>query len=301
MGDQVRDWTIALGPFTSLPLVGVPSNGGGNSFGPVYYWVLWISRVTIGPLVNNLPQAGGIGLAAAPSIADAVLCIGIRKAGGSWLFAAATTLLIASCPFDLALSSVIWNPVLAVTFAKIGSGLLLAWSDELTRGRRLMVFAVAWLAVQAHTPAVPVAMSIFLWLMLAGRRRRVPALAIVADAACVVMILQLPSMLAWTTRLLSEPGGRNLAAALLLLLAVLIQKPRLDRAATLFRLPAYGALVRGAETVARRQEPIRRLDAPFLQEPSDPEFVLRILGGRIDRQAPMAAQLSPLGEVIYVR
>ena len=82
MGDQIRDWTIALGPFANLPLVGAPSNGGGNSFGPVYYWVLWASRVTIGPLVDNLPHAGGIGLAAAQSFADAVLWTEFEERAG---------------------------------------------------------------------------------------------------------------------------------------------------------------------------------------------------------------------------
>ena len=406
MGDQVRDWTIALGPFANLPLVGAPSNGGGNSFGPVYYWVLWASRVTIGPLVDNLPHAGGIGLAAAQSFADAVLCLGIRKATGSWVFAIATVLVIASCPSDLALSSVIWNPVLAVTFVKIEIGLLLAWADELTQPRRLVVFAVAWLAVQAHTPALPVAVSIAIGLVLLARRRGVSVLAAVAEAACVVIVLQVPSMLtsapvqptrvigalqhpqqlrvleafrsvsvsmgsmaaapfaaphtalvlicaaaallraigvfapisaitvwplvltvllwaiwpeaydsylymavvpsvvlmlAWTARLLPAPAGRDAAAACLLALALLVQKPRIDRAATLFRLPEYGALVRGAGTIAQRQEPMRRIDAPFVREATDPEFLFRVFGGRIDRQAPVAARISTGGEVSYVR
>jgi hypothetical protein len=405
MGDQIRDWTIALGPFANLPLVGAPSNGGGNSFGPVYYWVLWASRVTIGPLVDNLPHAGGIGLAAAQSFADAVLCTGIRRASGSWVFAVATVLAIASCPFDLALSSVIWNPVLAVTFVKIGIGLLLAWANELTRPRRLVVFAVTWLAVQAHTPALPVAVSIAFGLVLLARQRGVPVLAAVAEAACVVIVLQVPSMLtsasvqptrvvgalqhlrqlrifeafrsvsvsmesmvaaplaapqmalvlicgagallratgafspisaitvwpialtvllwavwpeaydsylymtvvpsvvlmlAWTARLLPAPAGRAAAAACLLALALLVQKPRIDHAATLFRLPEYGALVRGAGTIVQRQEPMRRIDAPFAREATDPEFLFRVLGGRIDRQAPMAARISAAGEVSYV-
>jgi len=406
MGDQVRDWTIALGPFASLPLVGAPSNGGGNSFGPVYYWVLWASRVTIGPIVANLPHAGGVGLAAAQSVADAVLCAGIRKASGSWVFAVATVLVIATCPSDLALSSVIWNPVLAVTFVKIGIGLLLAWGDELTRPRRVVLFAVAWLAVQSHTPALPVALSIALGLVLLARQRGVSVLAAVAEAACVVIVLQVPSMLtsasvqptrvvsalqhpqqlrlfeafrsvsvsmesmaaapfaaphaslvlicgaaallralgvfapisamtvwplvltvllwaiwpeaydsylymavvpsvvlmlAWTARLLTAPAGRAAAAACLLALALLIQKPRIDRAATLFRLPEYGALVRGAGTIARRQEPMRHIEAPFVREATDPEFLYRVLGGRIDRQAPVAARISARGEVSYVR
>jgi hypothetical protein len=36
-----------------------------------------------------------------------------------------------------------------------------------------------------------------------------------------------------------------------------------------FRLPEYGALVRGAGTIVQRQEPMRRIDAPFVREATD--------------------------------
>ena len=48
--EQIRDWNIALGPLSSLPLVGTASTAGGHTFGPVFYWALWLIRVTIGPL-----------------------------------------------------------------------------------------------------------------------------------------------------------------------------------------------------------------------------------------------------------
>ncbi len=61
--DQIRDWQIALRRFQDLPLVGPPSLAGGNTAGPVYYWVLWIIAQTIGPVVSFLPHAGGVGVA----------------------------------------------------------------------------------------------------------------------------------------------------------------------------------------------------------------------------------------------
>jgi len=177
-------------------------------------WTVYVLAPSFGAgLVHGVPL-GRLG-----AVALLLICMGIRKASGSWVFAVATVLLIALCPFDLALSSVIWNPVLAVTFVKIGIGLLLAWAVELTRPRRLVVFAVAWLAVQAHTPALPVALSIVLGLVLLARQRGVSG---------------------------------------------------------------------------------RRIDAPFVREATDPEFLFRVLGGRIDRQAPMAARISARGEVSYV-
>ena len=35
LGEQTRDWTIALGGITDLPLTGAPSTAGGRGFGPV--------------------------------------------------------------------------------------------------------------------------------------------------------------------------------------------------------------------------------------------------------------------------
>ena len=60
LGDQIRDWRLALLPFSELPLTGAPSSAGGVGFGPIYYWTLWVCRVAIGPWMNNLPPAGGI-------------------------------------------------------------------------------------------------------------------------------------------------------------------------------------------------------------------------------------------------
>jgi Dolichyl-phosphate-mannose-protein mannosyltransferase len=195
--EQIRDWNIALGSLSSLPLVGTASTAGGHTFGPIFYWVLWLIRVTIGPFTGNLPHAGGIGLSLLQSVADVVLGLGIRRATGSWVFAVATVLIVASSPFDLALSSVIWNPVLAVAFAKVGTGLVLSWQDQLTRPRRVILAAVAWFAVQAHSAALPFALAMFLWILWTQFRHGRRALqTAVIEAALVVFVLQIPAMFA---------------------------------------------------------------------------------------------------------
>jgi len=53
-GDQMRDWQVALRPLTSLPLSGVSSTAGGNTIGPIYYWILWSIARVIGPFVDYL-------------------------------------------------------------------------------------------------------------------------------------------------------------------------------------------------------------------------------------------------------
>jgi hypothetical protein len=82
LGDQIRDWEIALRPFADLPLVGPPTHVGGYTIGPAFYWILWTVRVTLGPWFDNLPHAGGIGQAAILSAADALLFVAVRPARG---------------------------------------------------------------------------------------------------------------------------------------------------------------------------------------------------------------------------
>jgi hypothetical protein len=176
---------------------------------------------------------------------------------------------MAAAPFDLPPTSLML--LAAATALSVAVGL---WTP--------IAFATIW----------PLLIAILLWSIWQGPYDSYLFMTIVPSAILMVM---------WTTRLLPTPTGRAAAAVALLALALLIQRPRIERATTLFRLPGYGALVSGAGTVARRGEAMRRIDAPFLQGSSDPEFVFQILGGRIDRNAPLAATLSEHGEVTYVR
>ena len=61
--DQIRDWSIPLGSFSELPLVGPLTHFGGYTIGPAFYWILWAIPVTVRPWFQNLPHAGGIGQA----------------------------------------------------------------------------------------------------------------------------------------------------------------------------------------------------------------------------------------------
>jgi len=164
LGEQARDWTIALGGLTDLPLAGAPSTAGGRGFGPAYYWLLWIGRVTIGPFLDNLPHAGGITVALLQSIADTWLLVALSRRV-HWSLALAMCLVIASAPFDIAISSVIWNPPVAAALIKMATAMALTAEHEPASpkgrsragGRVAVTAALAWMAVQAHLSAVFVA------------------------------------------------------------------------------------------------------------------------------------------------
>ena len=125
LGDQIRDWEIALRPFTGLPLVGPPTHVHGYTIGPAFYWVLWAIRVVCGPWFENLPHAGGIGQAALQSAVDALLLIAVWKRTQSVWISLTTVVLVTMAGFDLSISALIWNPTVGSTLAKAATALIL--------------------------------------------------------------------------------------------------------------------------------------------------------------------------------
>jgi hypothetical protein len=194
LGDQIRDWAIALGPFSQLPLVGPATHVSGYTVGPAFYWILWLIRVVVGPWFDNLPHAGGIGQAIVQSGADALLLVAIWQRTRSLLIALVTMALVTTSAYDLALAPLVWNPVMGSTIAKIALALVLLDWDRGSAWRVAATAAVAWIAVHAYTGAIFVAVSVFVALLLdpvlsrnwraAGRQAALVALA--------VLLLQIP-------------------------------------------------------------------------------------------------------------
>ena len=226
LGEQTRDWAIALGSITDLPLVGAPSTAGGRGFGPAYYWLLWLGRATIGPFLDNLPHAGGMTVARLQSIGDAWRFLALSKRV-HWGLALATCLLIASGPFDIAISSVIWNPPVSAALIKmaIASALMLEPPEPASPkrhsrggGRIVLTAALAWMAVQAHLSAIFVAAPLLLGVavqQLAYRRELVyehdtaadqrrlarrQAAVTIAIIVATIVVLQIPFIISLVTQ-----------------------------------------------------------------------------------------------------
>ena len=415
LGDQIRDWGIALGPFTSLPWVGPVTHVGGYTLGPAFYWILWAIRVTVGPWFDNLPHAGGIGSAVLQSAADVLLLVAIRKKTGSTPLALAAALLLATAAYDLSLSATVWNPVIASVLAKTATALvLLGWADG-SLGRAAATMVVAWAGFQSHMPALYAAIGVatavvapplaarrwrdagrramvvtavvvvmqlpyaahrvwrdpggggavsvveslarvasgdapvrfgwsaglfatafdviqvrpwhapwLAWLVVAGaavvlvRHRRDPALAGITVVPLAVafagyalwlgasdsyyFLSLMPAavlVLLLGATAYGPPRARQSVAAALLVVALLLIPARLREAEGLHRLPEYVTIVRASRRMAGRDVPLRRIEMDFLPPTCDPEFVYRILGGRIE--AEWIASVTPRGEVSYRR
>jgi len=192
--DQIRDWSVALRPFTSLPLVGSPTHVHGYTIGPAFYWILWIIRTTVGPWFGNLPHAGGIGQAMLQSAADTLLLAAVwRRTGSVWL-ALTTVVAVATAAADLSYSALVWNPMAGAALSKIATAfVLLGWPQRSAAGVAVTA-AVAWCAVQSYTGAIFVAVGVFAALLAgsAERRNRRAVVKNAAIVAVVVAVLQVP-------------------------------------------------------------------------------------------------------------
>ena len=242
LGEQTRDWAVALGGITDLPLLGAPSTAGGRGLGPAYYWVLWLGRVTIGPFMDNLPHAGGVTVAVLQSVADAWLFIALARRM-PMILALAICLLIASAPFDIALSSLIWNPPVAAAFIKMATASALTLSPTTplrgfveTRSRSgsiALTAALAWMAVQCHLSGLFVAAPLLVALVLqplfyerplvyehdtdADQRTKAmrDAARSLAIVTAVIVLLQVPFIIARFTEPSAPAGPAGLIAGLL--------------------------------------------------------------------------------------
>ena len=192
--DQIRDWSIALGPFTDLPLVGPATHVGGYTIGPAFYWILWAIRVTVGPWFQNLPHAGGIGQAILQSGADALLLVAVwRRTQSPWI-ALTTVVLVATASYDLCLAALVWNPTMGSMLAKVATALVLLGWHRGSAARVAVTATVAWSAVQAYTGAIFVTVGVFTALLADPSARRDWRMTRrnTSIIAIVVSILQLP-------------------------------------------------------------------------------------------------------------
>jgi len=172
LGDQIRDWAIALGTLNSLPLVGPPTHVHGYTIGPAFYWILWSIRVVVGPFFQNLPHGGGIGQALLQSAVDVLLLIAVWKRTQSVCLGLTTIVLLATAPFDLALSAVVWNPIVGSILAKAAIALILLDWHRGSLVRTALTAAVAWSAVQSYTGTIFVALSVFVALLMEPLTKR---------------------------------------------------------------------------------------------------------------------------------
>lgn len=197
LGDQIRDWTIALGSWRDLPLTGPPSVAGGRTLGPIYYWVLWTGRLIVGPFADNLPHAGGLIVSLLQTTADTCL-LWVLMARLPIALALAASLLAVSAPFDVGLSATIWNPPVAAAIAKFAMALVLTLGKSPAWWRIALTAAVAWLALQAHSTgafvALPILAALVAMPLVERQWRRAGQVATLA--AGTILLLQIPYFVA---------------------------------------------------------------------------------------------------------
>ena len=203
--DQILYWDTAQLAFTQQPLVGPEQHVGGYALGPTYSWFVWLSRVTLGPFVDNLPHAGAVFQVLVHSAFDGMLLYALwRKTRSIWQ-AAAAMLLVTTAPYDLALSATLWNPSLASAAIKGAmAAVLLGWPERSLVGVGV-VAGLAWVSMHFHVPAVFCVMSVFVALVITPVIKRDYRLVGLRASviAMVVGVMQLPYLV---HRMSAVPG-----------------------------------------------------------------------------------------------
>jgi hypothetical protein len=196
LGDQILYWRIALSSWHDIPIGGGFSSVGGTTLGPVFFWTLWAIRHLVGPWTENLPHAGGIGLGIIQSAADACLFAALWKRFSSPLLALAVVLVVATAPYDMALTATIWNPPLSVAFVKLSLAIVL-FDTVGSLGAQATATAAAMLAVQAHSSAIFFAAPLIAAFTAreAFARRWQRAVHTVVASAVVIALLELPFLI----------------------------------------------------------------------------------------------------------
>jgi len=203
--DQILYWDTAQLPFTQQPLVGPEQHIGGYAIGPTYNWFVWLSRVMLGPFVDNLPHAGAVFQVLVHSAFDGILLYALWRKTRSICLATAAILLITTAPYDLGLSATLWNPSLASAAIKGAmAAVLLGWPERSLVGVGV-VAGLAWMSMHFHVPAVFCVASVFIALVITPViKRDYPLVGFrVSVIAMVVGVLQLPYLF---HRMSAAPG-----------------------------------------------------------------------------------------------
>jgi hypothetical protein len=195
LGDQIRDWDIAQNNFWNLPLVGTPRNDtvGGYHLGPIFYWILWLIRYSIGGYFDNLPHVGGISFAFIHALSDGFLLFGLLKRNVPIPLAALGILILINSPFGSSISGVIWNPELAVPIVNFAIGIFLLTKSPRTLFQTCLISTIIWLAVQTHTPAIITSALIpYLIIEVAVLKNIKSAIKHLVAISLIILILQIP-------------------------------------------------------------------------------------------------------------
>jgi hypothetical protein len=139
--------------------------------------------------------------------------------------------------------------------------------------------------------ATPLAVAVLVFSLWQGR----------LDQAYWFLVLVPPAMItlfAWVERI---PYKARIAFASALLLLVLAAQPgRAQMAWSFHRLPGYGAIVAGCETIVRESRRVRDVRLLFpVPADTDTLWLFSLVGGALDAEASHVAYIDENGRVHY--
>jgi hypothetical protein len=304
--EQMRDWTLALTTTRDVFLAGP------------FYWILWLFRITVGPLFENLPHAGAIGQGILQSAADAALLLAVWRRSQSLVVAIAAVTLVAVVSYDLMLSATISPLVVGSALVKIAVAMIL-FEVPSSRSGVIATAAIAWSAVLSFSGNIYVVIAIL--AMIAGASTRN-----LWTIAVSIAVLQIPHALhrgpalpganadfanaglwlfVWSATLsgvlmLRWSGTRRVVGPAIVLAAITLVPARIAFAPPMRRMPQYATLVEGSRRMARIAQPLREIRTRFdLPPASRSDFLYLALGRRLDPASSWVGVIDSDGSVSY--
>jgi hypothetical protein len=155
-------------------------------------------------------------------------------------------------------------------------------------------------------------------LVAAARVRRDPRLIAVTGAPLVFAVVgfslwQQPYDTYWFLTVAPSAGlcvglaltayrpAASLVMVVLIAIVSLAQPSRAAEAMSMHRLPEYGALVRGSREILKRLGEVQRVEVSFpLPVSTEPDFVYKVLGGRLSPEARYRATIDRAGHASFV-
>jgi len=191
LGDQCLAWDYVGRPFWQLPLYGATTSDGMVTWGPTFYWWIWLVRAVVGPFFGDMPVASGVAMAVFCTAAEAVLIFVLLLRKTSWPAVAAFALLALSSSYINSLTIEPWAPPFALALVNIAIAGFLLCPQPAQPWQAGAITAVLAMATQVHPTGLVIAFCVIVCLVVGALREGSALLAtrtILAIFAAVLLL-----------------------------------------------------------------------------------------------------------------
>ncbi|MGY3804509.1 hypothetical protein ACWNT8_10630 [Pigmentibacter ruber] len=196
LGDQSRDWRIASSK--DIQLIGTSISSGGNSLGPIFYWLLQLTYHILGPFFNYLPHIAVYSQSFFFALANSFLFYSLaKKYNQSLVFIFSLFILYITSPILASMAGLSWNPNYATMFINLSlafaiyKNILSNGYEKINKINILVFITLSWFSVQCHSPALFYFLASMLFILIKTKSKRLK-FEFLFISVILLLILQIP-------------------------------------------------------------------------------------------------------------